>query len=173
MKEEPIHFVIPGDPIVKKNTLKKSVFYRDKNNILRARVRPITYYSQAYKQWAKEAINSCMILHNKLSAKGYQLPLDGTYILKCIFYMSRNTVVDLSALYEGVQDVLTGNAGVYQNTVASRLYQIIADDSCRFIIGHDGSRVAYDYSNPRTEVTIIPVNLFEKVHTVSNSENSF
>ena len=61
--------------------------------------------------------------------------------VKALFYMPTRRRVDLTNLLEALDDVL----------VKAR---ILDDDNCRIIASHDGSRVLYDKTNPRTEVTI-------------------
>ena len=50
-------------------------------------------------------------------------------------------VVDLSALYEGIQDELVA-------------HKVIKDDNCWIVRSHDGSEVFHDKNNPRMEITI-------------------
>lgn len=153
-----IQITVPSCPIVKKNTAKMSFMYKDKKSgRLIQRPAPVHYYLEPYKKWAKNAIKACAEFINQHPEMDF--PLTGQYNLKCIFYMNVNRVVDLSALYEGPQDVLAGNAGVWKESVPSRLYQIIEDDSTRFIGSHDGSRVVLDYVNPRTEITLTEFKL--------------
>ena len=147
-----IQITIKGTPIVKKNTAKTSVIGKDKYGRLTKRATPVHWYTDAYKLWARNAIKACAEFKN--THQNITFPLTGKYNLKCIFFMDRDTVVDLSALYEGVQDVMAGNAGVWKDSVSKDLYQIIMDDSIRFIGSHDGSRVILDYTNPRTEITL-------------------
>ena len=64
-------------------------------------------------------------------------------VLVCKFFMQTRRVVDLSALYEGIQDTLVKA-------------EILKDDNFNIIVGHDGSRVLLDRDNPRIEVAIIP-----------------
>lgn len=61
--------------------------------------------------------------------------------VKCIFYMQTRRRVDLVNLLEAIDDILV-RAGV------------LADDNCKIVAGHDGSRVMYDKDNPRTEIEI-------------------
>ena len=61
--------------------------------------------------------------------------------VQAVFYMRERRRVDLTNLLEALDDVLV-HAG------------LLADDHCKIIVSHDGSRVAYDKANPRTEVTI-------------------
>lgn len=61
--------------------------------------------------------------------------------VQAVFYMPVRRRVDLTNLLEALDDVLA-NSGV------------LADDHCKIIVSHDGSRVSYDKERPRTEVTI-------------------
>lgn len=61
--------------------------------------------------------------------------------VKALFYMPTRRRVDLTNLLEALDDTLVC-AG------------LLADDNCRIIVSHDGSRVLYDKAHPRTEVTI-------------------
>lgn len=143
-----IKIIIPSDPIVKKNSAKMS-FFDSKG---KPRKFPLHYYSKAYNEWGKIAVQACAIWKTKNS--GLSFPLKEQWNLRCLFYMSDFRRVDLSALYEGIQDVLAGNAGVV--SVPSHIYQIIEDDSTRYIASHDGSRLLLDKVNPRMEVYLTP-----------------
>lgn len=145
-----IQIIIKGNPIVKKNTAKTSVMGKDKNGRLLQRAVPVHWYTDAYKEWARNAIKACAEFKN--THPEMKFPLVDKFNLKCLFYIDRDTRLDLSNLYEGVQDVLAGNAGVWKESVPKELYQIIEDDSIRFIGSHDGSRVILDYVSPRTEI---------------------
>lgn len=156
---ETIKLVVPGVPIVKKNTKKMALYRTDKHGRKIPLDRPATYYSTAYTEWAKGAIQKCINLRRELENKGIPMPIQDQINLKCHFYFDRNTVVDLSNLYEGIQDVLAGNAGVYEKSIDKKYYQIIEDDSVRFIGSHDGSRFMFDHINPRTEVFLEPFKM--------------
>jgi len=147
----PLKIVIPGDPIVKKNSAKLSI-YTKKNGRLIPRKTPIHYYSKAYKEWARIAIQTCAVLKTKYPDGTF--PITEQMNMKCLFVMAKNKIVDLSNLYEGIQDILAGNAGVYRNSIPSSIYKIIMDDNVRYIGSHDGSRVIVDYVNPRLEVIL-------------------
>lgn len=150
-----IKIVIPSHPMVKKNGAKTSMFYKDKRTgRLVQRKTPIHYYSKAYLDWAKTAVQSCAVFRTK--NREMDFPLTGQYHLTCLFFLGKNIKVDLSALYEGVQDVLSGNAAGNSINVPSNIYQIIEDDSNRYIVSHDGSRVYLDYIKPRTEIYLRP-----------------
>jgi len=85
---------------------------------------------------------------------GWYIPLNGAKIskpinIKCLFYMkidyaNTKAVIDLVGLLQAVDDVLTH-------------YGVIADDNCRIVAWHDGSRVLHDGKNPRTEIEITEV----------------
>lgn len=145
-----IQITIKGTPIIKKNTSKTSLFTKDKFGRRIPRETPVHYYTTVYKDWAKNAIQACMVYKTKHPE--IKFPIDEKMNLKCLFYMPDNRRVDLSALYEGVQDVLSGNEK-WAN-IDANLYQIIFDDSVRYIGSHDGSRVLMDMINPRIEIFI-------------------
>lgn len=125
MSKPIVTFTIKGNPIVKKNTQRVVGYGKAKRAIP----------SKAYVEWARE-------FHKQLGTK--RLPdhmIDYPINLKCLFYKSTSGVVDMSALFEGIQDELK-EAGV------------IIDDNCTIVAGHDGSRVYVDREDPRIEVTI-------------------
>jgi len=144
---------MPNNCIVKKNTARHSSFYKDKLGNLIARKFPITYYTSAYKEWAKTAIIACYNyrqVHPEII-----FPLQGCYNLSCKFIFDKNIKVDITNLLEGVQDVLTGNAGILENTIPKELYQILADDSVKNIGSLDNCRFVYlPADEPKTIVTL-------------------
>lgn len=123
------HYTISGSPIVKKNTMR--VIFR--------RGYPLVYYTKIYQEWAKAATYEIMAQGRPKS------PIIQPVILDCKFYMPTLRRVDLSALYEGIQDVLVR-------------CRILGDDNFKIVAGHDGSRVLIDRKNPRTEVSIIALS---------------
>lgn len=145
--------VIPGCPRTKKNGITFSMFRFDqktKRKILRPK--PITILKKPYMEWTKIATQTLVVWKSKQN--GTSFPLMHKMNMKCLFYMDpKISVVDLSALYEGIQDVMQGKgyAGV-----PAQYYQIIADDNSRIIGSHDGSRVLVDAVNPRMEITLTP-----------------
>ena len=158
-KDMEIKITLPGEVRVKKNSMTVSYIYKDKAGRLKIRMTvdgrftPITYYSKAYTEWAKNAIQTLVVF--KSHNTNINFPLVDKYNLKCLFYSKENKVVDQSALYEGVQDLLTGKAGVCKDSVPGHIYQIIQDDSIRFIGSHDGSRYIYlPAEQPRTEIIL-------------------
>ena len=147
-----IKIIIPGEPYVKKNGAKHSMFYKDRNGRKVPRDIPVTYYTEPYKEWAKKAIIACGDFKTK-HHQDYNFPLQGKYNLKCLFFIGKDKKVDLTNLMEGVQDVLAGNPGV--NIADKSYYQILEDDSIRYIGSIDGSRVIHlPGEPPRIEITI-------------------
>jgi len=150
---ELIKITIPGNAIVKKNSKKTSLYRKDKRT---GRIvplsKPVTYYSKQYNEWSKDAVQACAIAKTKHPE--IEFPITTRIILKCLFFFNKNVRVDLSNLYEGTQDIITGNC--HSINLPKNIYQILEDDSVRFILGHDGSRFLLDYKNPRTEVFLIP-----------------
>lgn len=122
-------YTITGNPIVKKNTQK----------VVRIHGRPTVVYSSQYRGWLNNALDEL-----EEQAKPDQ-PVDYPVILVCKFFMQTLRIVDLSALYEGIQDTLVKA-------------EILKDDNFNIVVGHDGSRVLLDRQNPRTEVAIIRTN---------------
>lgn len=72
---------------------------------------------------------------------GKRWQLEGPLNLRCEYYMATRRKVDLCNLLEASCDILV-KAGV------------IVDDNSTVVAGHDGSRVRYDKTNPRVEITI-------------------
>lgn len=68
-------------------------------------------------------------------------PIECLVNVKCIFYMKTRRKVDQLNLLATIDDLLVE-------------MKILADDSSRIVVGHDGSRVLYDPDNPRAEITI-------------------
>lgn len=68
-------------------------------------------------------------------------PIDFPVNVQCLFYMQTRRRVDGLNLMAAIDDLLV-DCG------------ILADDNSRIVVGHDGSRVLYDPSRPRVEITI-------------------
>lgn len=123
-----LSYTVTGNPIVKKNTQK--VVWRNG--------RSIVVYSPQYRAWLNNAMDELALQPRP------DEPIDYPVLLVCKFFMQTLRIVDLSALYEGIQDTLVKA-------------EILKDDNFNIIIGHDGSRVLLDRENPRIEVAIVPV----------------
>ena len=88
--------------------------------------------SKQYKAYEKAAM---------LFIPQYYSNITAPVTVQAVFYMRERRRVDLTNLLEALDDVLV-HAG------------LLADDHCKIIVSHDGSRVAYDKDHPRTEVTV-------------------
>ena len=152
MTNEYIKITIPGNPIVKKNTMKSSTHYKNKKGQMVARPYALHYYSSAYKEWALKAVVVCQKFKEVNSHLEY--PLTNKWNMKCHFFFNKMPFVDMSNLYEAPQDILAGSCGI--KNITAEIYQIIEDDNVRFIGSHDGSRVLLDYMHPRVEITLTP-----------------
>lgn len=71
-------------------------------------------------------------------------PIQYPVTVRCLFYMKTRRKVDKSNLEAAAHDILVK-------------YGILADDNRDIIASTDGSRVYYDKDNPRTEITIEPL----------------
>lgn len=127
VERDGIRFTIPLNPVSKKNS---------------SRVVPCGKYhkvlpSEAYEKYEERA-------GSHIPYKG--LMIDRPCEVQCLFYTKidyskARTHIDLTNLLEAIDDVLVH-------------YHLLADDNCRVIVSHDGSRVLHDRARPRTEVTI-------------------
>ena len=118
-------YLVSGNPYVKKSNQRVQMRGR----------RPVKINTPRYNEWRHSALWQL-----KTQQKPSE-PIDYPINLQCVFYKSTQGRVDLSALYEGIQDVLV-EVGV------------LADDNFKIVAGHDGSRVYVDRENPRMEITI-------------------
>ena len=120
---------ILGIPRVKKNN----------QAVVLARSKTGKYYpkkvdTKAYKIWHKNAVP-------QINLSKPSVEIDFPINLACKFYMDTAVKVDLSALYEGIQDVLVE-------------LNVITDDNYLIVASHDGSGVFIDRDNPRMEIEI-------------------
>ena len=118
---------IPGRPYVKKNGAK---VYGNKY---------VT--TKQYRAWEKNAalfINSVASMY-----PAAQLPFSGKFRLKAVFYFENgSSEPDLSALYEGIQDLLQ-KLGIIEND--------------KFIYSHDGSTKVIGTTQPRLEFFLFKI----------------
>jgi Holliday junction resolvase RusA-like endonuclease len=99
-------------------------------------------YSANFNGWKKDSMMQLGMGSRgkwRKSFEGRPEGIDYPIILKCHFYVKDNIRRDMSALYEGIQDVLVEA-------------KILKDDNFKIIAGHDGSRVFVDKENPRIEL---------------------
>lgn len=150
--DEEILIILKGNCVVKKNSMKVSNTYKDKFGHLRIREQPVIWYTEAYKEWAKTAM---ITLYERKSQLGIRNPLDGQYNIRCVFYYDRlPSNIDIPNVLNSITDCLIGKSGLAYKNVEQSLYQVIKDDSCKYMASFDGTRVTIDYKNPRTEITI-------------------
>ena len=117
-------------PVTKKNHQK--IAYNKRTG-----ARYITQSSQ-YKRYQAECGYFLKPVHKS--------PIDYPVLVKCLFFMDSDRRVDLNNLLAAATDILTD-------------YGIIKDDNAKIVVSHDGSRVFYKSSNPRTEIYIEPAEM--------------
>lgn len=127
-----IKYTIKGDPRTKKN-----------HQMIAGSGKRCPVCHKHEKQWVRQGH-----AHDEYAeAAKWQLrpvpsrPIECPVNVKCLFYMKTRRVVDQLNLLATVDDLLKDTG-------------ILADDNCRIVVGHDGSRVLYDKENPRTEIII-------------------
>ena len=64
------------------------------------------------------------------------------------FYVATRRIVDLTNLLEAIDNVIVK-------------YGVLKDDNANIIQGHDGSRVYVDRKNPRIELEILPIHVYD------------
>lgn len=138
-----IKITIPLAPVSKKNS-QRILINRKTGN-------PFVMPSVKYERYQKEA---GFFLGYQKAGKVADYPVN----VKCLFYMPTRRRVDLTNLLEAADDILVH-------------YGIVADDDYSHIVAHDGSRVLYDKTNPRTEIEISHLNA-EQINEWRNYENS-
>lgn len=129
-----MQFTIPLNPIPKKNSGKiVKITPKDKSKKTYRKIIP----SDQYRDYEK--------MCNQYMNKYKNMNIDYAVNIKCLYYRKTKHKVDLPNLINGTLDML-----VY--------YGVLADDNRNIVYSTDGSRVLYDKENPRTEVTIEPIN---------------
>lgn len=123
-------FRVLGVPRVKKNTQRAILAVNKKTG----KPYPKIVQTKAYLAWKKSAIPQ---INRQKPRETISQPIN----LQCRFYMDTNSLVDLSALYEGIQDELVACG-------------VLSDDNYAIVASHDGSGVFVDKTNPRMEIII-------------------
>lgn len=106
---------------------------KNSQQIIKTGNRRMVIPSPQYRQYEKDCL--------------WQIPpkakqrIDMAVNVQCIYYMPTRRRVDLVNLLEATMDILVEG-------------KVLADDNCRIVAAHDGSRVDYDKHNPRVEITI-------------------
>jgi Holliday junction resolvase RusA-like endonuclease len=126
-----IRITIPLTPVSKKNS----------QRIVIVRGRPMILPSKVYKDYEKAAV---ALLRQQYSGE----PIDTEVNVAMVFYMPTHRRVDLVNLQEACLDVLV-TAGILQ------------DDNSKIVAFMDESYVTYDKKNPRTEITITEVDIWQ------------
>ena len=93
--------------------------------------------SKQYEQYEKDCFPYVREYRN--------MRIDWPVNIKMVYYMKTRHRVDLPNLINGTLDMLVH-------------YGVLADDNRNIVYSTDGSRVLYDKENPRTEITIEPIN---------------
>jgi len=97
--------------------------------------RPRLIQSKIYREYAKTFKSQV--------PDGVKLHIDYPVCVKTVFYRQTRRRVDLSNLMAAAHDLLVDSG-------------VLSDDNAKIIVSVDGSRVLYDKSDPRTEITIFP-----------------
>jgi Holliday junction resolvase RusA-like endonuclease len=126
-----INITIPLTPVSKKNS----------QRIVIVRGRPMILPSKVYKEYEKAAV---ALLRQQYSGE----PIGTEVNVAMVFYMPTRRRVDLVNLEEACLDVLV-TAG------------ILRDDNSKIVACMDESYVSYDKKNPRTEITITEVDIWQ------------
>lgn len=125
-------FRVLGVPRVKKNTQRAILAVNRRTG----KTYPKIVQTAAYKAWKKSALPQ---INRQKPRETISQPIN----LQCRFFMDTNSLVDLSALYEGIQDELVACG-------------VLSDDNYAVVASHDGSGVWVDKTNPRMEIVITP-----------------
>lgn len=132
-----MQFTIPLNPVTKKNSSRIVSFGR----IICPFCKRKEYHKVIPSKQFENYQEKC-----KPYLRGYKnLHIDYTINVKMLFYMKTRHKVDLPNLENGTLDMLVH-------------YGVLADDNRNIVYSTDGSRVLWDKENPRTEVTIEPIN---------------
>ena len=123
-----IKFTIPIKPTTKKNS--QQIFYKKIQFVNSEKKIPFITPSKKFKQYQQE----CAFYMPNIAIKT-------TINIKATYYMPSKRKVDITNLNAALHDILVH-------------YWVIEDDNCMIVASTDGSRVAYDKKNPRTEVEI-------------------
>lgn len=122
------HYTIPVVPRTKKNS--QRIFTNHTTG------KPFIAPSRAFKEYEDEI---GIFLRPRP-----EKPIDYPVTVKCVFYMPTHRAVDRTNLEEAIHDALVK-------------WHILSDDNRDIVASGDGTRVLYDKKNPRTEITISPL----------------
>lgn len=117
--------VLYGNPATKKNSMQ--IFKNSRTG------QSFLTQSKRYKDYARDC-------GRQITGK-YKKKIDYPINLKCVYYRKTKHRVDLTNLLAATCDILSD-------------FDVIADDNCKIVVSHDGSRVKYDKECPRVEIEI-------------------
>lgn len=138
-----IKFIIPVRPATKKNS----------GQIITIKGRPILLPSPKYREFEK----ACLPFLNHVKAQTGII--DYPVNLQCLFFMETRRRVDLANLLNAIDDAAVKSG-------------LISDDNRDIIAGHDGSRVFYDKTNPRIEITITEMPNYSQWNDTTTKQQS-
>jgi hypothetical protein len=129
---EALHFefAIAGAPRTKKNHGRRKYSFRLK--------RTLNIPSEAYEDWASQALRSLPSIRRAAEFAGIVLPIEADVNCAAIFHRQA-LAGDAVGYYQGVADWME-NVNILRNDVQ--------------IVSWDGSRLAKDATNPRIEVRL-------------------
>lgn len=129
-------FTIHTEPRTKKNS--SQIVMNPKTH------RPFITPSKYYKDFCKECIKQINSWSDR-PKEPINYPINITYT----FYKGTRRLVDGLNLCAAMDDILTQT-------------NVISEDNRDIVVGHDGTRVYWDKSNPRIEITITEVENWER-----------
>jgi hypothetical protein len=153
--------VLPYEVPVKKNTMKELWFTTNKAGIKTARDRPLKFYTKTYTNWIKGIVP--LLEKWKIeNSDNYDFPLEGEFVVTFLMFRKHKGIVDLSALYEALQDLLIGKIGSsLDRHLKSGTFKfnpdrikILKDDNCTIIRNHGASNVYYTTGKPYVAIFI-------------------
>lgn len=113
---------------------------KNHSRIVMRRGRPKALPSKQYEEFERNSAE--FLLPYRL------LNIDYPINLKCLFYQDADRKSDLTGYLQAMQDTLVH-------------YGILQDDNHKIVVSTDGSRVYLDRNNPRVEIEIERVKIYD------------
>lgn len=123
-----LEFVLYGQPATKKNSM-RPIKVKSRNGTESLRLLP----SAAFEDYEADCLRQI--------TGNYRRHIDTPVNVKAVYYVQTRQPIDLTNLNEAIHDIL----------VKAR---VLMDDNRNIIASTDGSRVFWDKTNPRVEITI-------------------
>lgn len=123
-----LEFVLYGQPATKKNSM-RPIKVKSRNGTESLRLLP----SAAYEDYEADCLRQI--------TGNYRRHIDTPVNVEARYFMATRRQIDLTNLNESIHDIL----------VKAR---VLMDDNRNIIASTDGSRVYWDKTNPRVEITI-------------------